>query len=165
MVNKDLNNLKIGMRNIKTTTAVFIDLLIFQILGMENPFYACIASVLCMQQTVAETVMVGKNRIIGTSLAAVVGLIVYYLGENILGPKSYIILIPLGVMFLITLCVFLGVSSSTAICCIVFISIQTTHRIYGDNNTYPISRIIETFIGIAVATLVNKFMNFKKTVN
>lgn len=162
MTNKHFDNFKIGMRNIKTTTAVFIDLLIFQILGMENPFYACIASVLCMQQTVAETVKVGKNRIIGTSLAAVIGLIVYYLGENILGPKSYIILIPLGVMFLIALCVFLGVSSSTSICCIVFISIQTTHRIYGDNNIYPISRIIETFIGIAVATLVNKYMNFKK---
>ncbi|MGB5823518.1 MAG: aromatic acid exporter family protein [Proteocatella sp.] len=155
-------NLKIGMRNIKTVVAVFIDLLIFQILGIENPFYACIASVLCMQQTVEDTLKAGKHRIIGTSLAAVVGLIVYYFCEHISGPKSYIILIPLGVMFLIKLCVVLEVSSSTAICCIVFISIQTTHRIYGDNNIYPLSRIFETFIGIAVATLVNKYMNFNR---
>lgn len=162
MQNKNFDSLKIGMRNIKTSVAVLIDLLIFQVLGIENPFYACIASVICMQQTVEETVKTGKNRIIGTSIAAIAGIFVYYIGENVLGSKSYILLIPLGVMLLIKLCVLLGVQSSASICCIVFISIQTTHRIYGDNDIYPISRIIETFIGIAVSTVVNKYMNFHK---
>lgn len=154
--------LKIGMRNIKTATAVFIDLLIFDLLKLENPFYACIASVICMQPTVEDTIKSGKHRLIGTAIAGIVGFIVYYVAENILGPKSYLFLIPLGIIFLIKLCVILKVPSSVSICCVVFISIQTTHRIYGDNNLYPITRVIETFIGIIVATLVNKYMNFKK---
>lgn len=160
MRNKILN---IGMRNIKTATAVFIDLLIFELFKLENPFYACIASVICMQPTVEDTIKSGKHRIIGTIIAGIVGFIAYYIGENFLGHKSYLFLIPLGIVFLIKLCVVLKVPSSVSICCVVFISMQTTHRIYGDNNIYPISRVIETFIGIVVATLVNKYMNFKKT--
>lgn len=153
-----------GMRNIKTAIAIFIDLLIFELLGFENAFYACIASVICMQQTVEETVKAGKSRLIGTSIAAVIGLVVFYIGEYTSYSKIYLLLIPIGVVVLIQACVMLKCSSSASIGCVVFISILTSHRIYGDNSTYPFTRIIETFIGVIVATIVNKFIpiNYSK---
>jgi hypothetical protein len=43
---------RIGMRNIKTSTAVFLCLLIFQLINRENSIQACIAAVICMQNTV-----------------------------------------------------------------------------------------------------------------
>lgn len=147
-----------GMRNIKTAVSIFINLLIFQIFGLENPFYACIASVVCMQPTVGETVKAGKSRLIGTCIAAVVGLIVFYLGESFSNPKIYILLIPIGAIILIHTCVLLKVSSSASIACIIFISILTSHRVAGDNHIYPFTRLLETFIGVVVATLVNKYL-------
>ena len=148
-----------GMRNIKTAVSIFIDLLIFQLLGFKNPFYACIASVVCMQPTVDGTVKTGKSRLIGTCIAAFVGLIVFYLGESFSDPRIYILLIPIGAIVIIQSCVLLKVSSSASIACIVFISILTSHRVAGDNSTYPFTRIAETFIGIVVATLVNKYLS------
>lgn len=148
-----------GMRNIKTAVSIFIDLLIFQLLGFKNPFYACIASVVCMQPTVDETVKAGKSRLIGTCIAAVIGLLVFYLGESFSNPKIYILLIPLGAIVLIHTCVLLKVSSSASIACIIFISILTSHRTAGDNNVYPFTRLMETFIGVVVATIVNKYLS------
>ncbi len=150
-----------GMRTIKTATAVLINLLIFEILGFKNAFYACIASVVCMQQTVEETVKAGKSRLIGTSVAAVIGLVAFYIGEWLSNPAIYLFLIPIGIIFIIQICVLLKCASSASISCVVYISILTSHRIAGDNSTYPLSRIIETFIGVAVATLVNKYISTK----
>ena len=161
MEEKKFNKYIPGMRNIKTATAIFIDLLIFELLGFENAFYACIASVVCMQQTVEETVKAGKSRLIGTSIAAVIGLIVFYIGEYTSNSKIYLLLIPIGVVVLIQACVLLKCSSSASIGCVVFISILTSHRLYGDNSTYPFTRIIETFLGVIVATIVNKYISKK----
>ncbi|HBB28684.1 MAG TPA: hypothetical protein DC000_05470 [Clostridiales bacterium] len=161
MKEKNLKKYIPGMRNIKTAVAIFIDLLIFEVLGFENAFYACIASVVCMQQTVEETLEAGKSRLIGTSIAAVIGLIVFYIGEYTSSPKIYLLLIPIGVVVLIHACVLLKCSSSASIGCVVFISILTSHRLYGDNSTYPFTRILETFIGVIVATVVNKYVSTK----
>ena len=148
-----------GMRNIKTAVAIFTDLLIFELLGFDNAFYACIASVICMQQTVSETVKAGKSRLAGTLIAAVIGLIIFYIGEYISNEYIYIFLIPVGTIIIIQACVMLKCSSSASIACVVFVSILTSHRIYGDNSIYPFARILETFIGVITATIVNKYLS------
>lgn len=148
-----------GMRNIKTAVSIFINLILFELVGVGNAFYACIASVVCMQPTVGETVKAGKNRLIGTSIAAVIGLALYYFGESFSNPKIYILLIPIGSLILIHICVLLKVTSSASIACVILISILTSHRVIGDNNTYPFTRLIETFVGIVVATIVNKYLS------
>ena len=114
-----------------------------------------------MQQTVEETVKAGKSRLIGTSVAAIIGLIAFYIGEWLANPVIYSLLIPIGIILIIQICVLLKCSSSASIACVVYISILTSHRIAGDNSTYPLTRIIETFIGVVVATLVNKFVSKK----
>ena len=46
---------KIGMRNIKTAISVFLCLVLFESVNRDNSFYACIAAIICMQQTVENT--------------------------------------------------------------------------------------------------------------
>lgn len=159
MNTKNMKKYLPGMRNIKTSIAILIDLLIFSRLNMENAFYACIASVVCMQQSVKGTVAAGKNRLVGTSIAALIGLIMYYIGEKSHNPSIYFFLIPVGVTITIQICVLMKCQSSVSIACIVYISILTSHRLAGDSITYPLTRIIETFVGISVSTLVNKYFS------
>ncbi|MGL4771994.1 MAG: aromatic acid exporter family protein, partial [Clostridium sp.] len=56
---------KVGLRNIKTALAVFVCMFLFSIFNNDNPFYACIAAVICMGDTVENSLIMGKNRIIG----------------------------------------------------------------------------------------------------
>ena len=154
-----------GMRNIKTAIAIFIDLIIFEFIGSYDAFYACVASVVCMQHSVEETVKVGKSRIIGPIIAAIIGLIFFYIGELIPVPCINLILIPIGVILIIQICVMLNCPSSSHIASVVLISILTGDKMQANNIIYPFTRIIETFIGILVATIVNKYIPTKNYKN
>ena len=55
-----LNVHRVGLRNIKTALAVTVCMIIFQFLGRENAFYACIAAVICMKDTVSSSFTMGN---------------------------------------------------------------------------------------------------------
>ena len=57
--------MKIGMRNVKTPLAVFLCVVIFQILNMGSSFYAAIAAIISMQSSVLDSFKTGKNRMLG----------------------------------------------------------------------------------------------------
>ena len=61
----------IGLRTIKTAIAVFLCLLFFP----NEPFFACLTSVFCVQDTVSNSIDMAINRGLGTILGAVLGLI------------------------------------------------------------------------------------------
>ena len=64
---------KIGLRAIKTAIAVFVCAVISMFLNHQDVFCACIASVICMEQTYEETVITGINRFIGTVIGGFIG--------------------------------------------------------------------------------------------
>ncbi|MDT2191533.1 FUSC family protein [Paenibacillus larvae] len=66
---------RIGMRNVKTAIAVLLCILILRLFQIESPFYACIAAVITMQNTVEDSYETGINRIIGTLIGAAIGLV------------------------------------------------------------------------------------------
>lgn len=65
--------IKIGMRNIKTTISVFICLLVFELINRNNPIFACIAAVICVQNTIVDSKEIGFSRIIGTIIGGLAG--------------------------------------------------------------------------------------------
>lgn len=65
---------KIGMRNIKTAIAVFICVVIYQIFDFKYPFFAVTAAVLSMESSIINSLKVGKNRLMGTAVGALIGL-------------------------------------------------------------------------------------------
>lgn len=149
---------KIGMRNIKTAVSVFLCLLLFNIIKRDNSFYACIAAIICMQQTVENTFSKGVSRIIGTIIGGVVGIILLIIVETYIVESAYLFLIPLGIIILIEICVLLKQNDAASICCIVFLSILINHRYIGDYLLYAFDRVIDTSIGIIIAVVVNRYL-------
>ncbi|QUH27924.1 FUSC family protein [Vallitalea guaymasensis] len=146
--------MKIGSRNIKTAISVFICICIFQLLNRPYPFYACIAAVICMKNSIQNSFVVGKNRMIGTTIGGVIGLILALVFGN------YSIVVGLGIVLVIYLCNLCKQSDSIVIACIVFIAIMTNLK-GTPSHIYAVNRVIDTFIGIIVSIIVNVFPKIK----
>ncbi|WP_102398675.1 FUSC family protein [Haloimpatiens massiliensis] len=139
---------RIGMRTIKTALSVFLCIITLNLLNIHYPFYACIAAVISMQSSVSDSFITGKNRMIGTSIGALIGLIF-----ALIRPENSI-LTGIGIIAVIYFCNVLNKKSSITIACIVFLAIMTNMK-GQDPFIYSVTRLLETFIGIAIAVLVN----------
>jgi len=139
---------KIGMRNIKTAISVFLCIIILRVFHNTFPFYACIAAVITMQSTVHDSFTTGKNRMIGTIIGALCGLIFALISPN------NIFLTSIGIVFVIYFSNLFNRKNSISIACVVFLAIMT-NLTQVTPLFYSINRVIETFIGIFVSVLVN----------
>ena len=150
---------KIGYRNLKTALAVSLCMILFELMGNDNPFYACIASVICMKDTVENTFKMGKNRLIGTLLGGLLGVVFIFIIDNILFLKSIKSLISgVGIVIAIYLCNLIKKPGAVTICCIVFIGIMVNYD--GPSSySYAIYRSIDTSIGIIITIFINKYIN------
>jgi uncharacterized membrane protein YgaE (UPF0421/DUF939 family) len=150
---------KPGLRIIKTAIAVFIALILSH-LRSENslPFYAAIAAVICMKPNVDGTIDVGINRVIGTLIGGLAGLVYLILFKGLITHHfiNYLI-ISISIIFLIWLLDFFKKPNAISIMAIVFLSITINHGIEPE---YPIAfamnRTIDTLMGVVVAILVNR---------
>lgn len=147
---------KIGMRNIKTGCSVFLTLLLSYVLQREDPFFGCIAAVICLQQTSEKTWNAGVHRWIGTCIGGLIGFFVMLWLSNIEHYETIrLLVIPAGVCLLIYLCVVLHIRGSASICCIVFINVVLhMDRTVSGAAAYVFNRVIDTFIGIICAGIV-----------
>lgn len=169
-----------GMRNIKTAVSVFLCLVIYVvfpflssllsglegtfaettafILKREDPMFACVAAVIVMQSTVADSVSIGKSRIYGTAMGAAAGLLFLWLSLCLPYKWFNIILCTAGVIVLIYVCNILKLQNAASISVITFLVIMIS---IGHNAPfiYAFNRLLDTGIGIVVSLLVNKFIN------
>ncbi|WP_053957544.1 FUSC family protein [Inediibacterium massiliense] len=146
---------KIGSRNIKTAISVAICMLIFQLLHRPHPFYACIAAVVCTKPSIHNSLVMGKNRMIGTILGGIVGLWFSMVVD------STPLICGGGIMLVIYLCNICKQNDSVVIACIVFISIMTNLR-DSSSIVYAVNRVLDTSIGIAVSVVINSFLKLEK---
>lgn len=157
-----LNIPKLGLRNIKTALAVVICILLFQLFSTENPFYACISAVICMHDTVEHSFTAAKDRLLGTFLGGIIGIVFIFIISffgNINHPNAFIV--GFGIIVCIYLCTLISKPASVAICCVVFINIMVSHT--GDQSYhYAIMRAVTTSVGVIVAILVNRYVNLPK---
>ena len=145
---------KIGLRTLKTGFSVFLCVALFHLLNRPYPFYAAIAAVICMKVSISTSFTMGKSRMMGTLIGGTTGLIFSLFTHD----NSFFC--GIGIILVIYLCNFFHQKSSAAIACIVFTAIMTILK--GVPSTvYAINRIIDTFIGIIISIIINKFVNFK----
>ncbi|PKM67644.1 MAG: hypothetical protein CVU95_06065 [Firmicutes bacterium HGW-Firmicutes-2] len=137
-----------GMRTFKTALSVFLCITIWRIWNTEIPFFACIAAVITTQNSIESTKRVGLNRFLGTLIGACVGaLIVWFLPSNTF-------ILTLGIIVVIHLTTLVKKGGSAAIACIVYLTIMI--NIGAESiNTYILLRVVETTLGILVATIIN----------
>lgn len=158
---------RIGMRNIKTSTSVFLCLLLFELLNRENSIQACIAAVICMQNTIVDSFKKGAERVIGTIIGGIAGGLVLFFVTTFAHEDLLIFIIPLGIVILIEICVTIDMKQSVVICCVVYLGILITRDHEGGYVLYTLNRVTDTTVGIMITLFVNKYMNlpdeFKKS--
>lgn len=148
---------KIGMRNVKTAASVGICLLFFQLIGVSDGIQAAIAAIICMKSSLQNSIQTGIERIVGTFIGAILGI----LSLMLIGKTSfhiYTILAIAGVIIIIYLCNILKIQASIVIGLVVFLII-----LLGEKDLPPLEygtlRLLETFFGIIVAYLINRFID------
>lgn len=150
--------IKIGMRNIKTTISVFICLLIFEAINRENSIFACIAAVICVQNTIVDSRKIGMSRIIGTIIGGLAGALSLFIVNTFYNEKVLIFIIPLGIMILIQICVKINMKKAVVICCVVYLVVMISMNHKEGYMLYTFNRVVDTSIGIIIALLVNKYI-------
>lgn len=155
---------KPGLRIVKTFFAVSLACLISYLRAGESlPFYSAIAAIICLKEGVEETKQIGINRIFGTILGGICGLIyLLIIPKNALPYALELILISFLAAFNIWLMSMLNKPKAITIMAIVFLSITINH---GKETTLPFifafSRMLDTMIGVLSAILINR-LDFKK---
>lgn len=151
---------KIGMRIIKSATAVFICYMIYLIPCFnQDPFYAIIAAILCMQPDLHSGSKIGLDRCIGTVLGGFIGSLVVFFEHKIFGDvASYMfeaVSNSLMIILLIYITVAFNIKGVTAITCIVFLSITLFHSSDINPFIFGLTRILDTLVGVFVSLFVN----------
>ncbi|MDD2446435.1 MAG: aromatic acid exporter family protein [Tissierellia bacterium] len=141
---------KIGLRTLKTSLAVGISMLTVDLLNLHSPLFAGIGAISSMQSSVSESLKSGKNRMLGTIVGAVVGIIF-----SALLPHNYISL-SIGIILTIYINNYFGWKKTLQLACYVYISIFLND--VEDRIPYTTNRLLSTFVGIVVATLINYFI-------
>lgn len=143
---------KIGMRTTKTGIGVSLAALVGTIGLVQDPFYAAIACVVAMQNTVKGSLKAGKNRLKGTVVGAIVGYLfaLIHPGDPLLTG--------IGIIATIYICNLLNIKQSVAIASVVFCSILLG---VGEKDVllYSIHRTIDTAVGVIIAICVNYFIS------
>lgn len=152
-----LFGLTFGLRNVKTGISVFLCILISFLLNRETYVVSTITAVFTLREDHENTVKYGKHRIAGNSFGAIASVFCIAI-FNFFGHSSVIqiIAIPLVIMLMIALLVKFDYSEGTVGACatlltILFMIPQTESYLYAFN------RIIDSFIGMTIAILVNRF--------
>lgn len=148
---------RIGMRNIKTAISIFLCIVLFQILNRQEPFYACIAAVMCTKETVGITYKASSDRMIGSIIGGFVGLLLIVIKRYIQFQLSIALMTGIGIVTVIYLCNLIKRPGACAISCIVPLSIITISH----NSTpyiYVFNRVLDTSIGIIITVIINRFI-------
>ncbi|MBQ9840054.1 MAG: FUSC family protein [Erysipelotrichaceae bacterium] len=138
---------KIGLRTIKTGIAVTLSILVSNILRLEYPFFVAMTSIISMDKTAMNSMKMGRNRIMGTFIGAIVGILLAYVDRG--NP----FLCGIGIIIMILICNALKLNGSIAIGGIVLLAIM----IHTDKTPifYGYNRLLDTIVGAGVALFVN----------
>lgn len=149
----------IGMRSIKTALAVFICVIIFNQIEGITPFYAGIAAALSMRDTYENSIKYGKARMLGTLIGGLVG-IIYLMFINPEDTSAiHMYFVPVLIIIAIRIVNIFGKNdAASSIACIVVMAVTMNHFKNSEKYFYAFSRIMETFVGIFVAIIINKFL-------
>lgn len=147
-----------GWRNIKTSLAVVLCLLLYRSIGRDGVLLALVATIICMQDSVDKSLRLGIDRIKGTILGALFGVGFTLLHLDTLPYALFLLCIFISMVLFIFICNLIRSRSSIVIGCFVFLTIflddMGTQGLY----LYAINKTLDTVIGITIAFMVNQLI-------
>lgn len=146
------------MRAFKTALAVLICIGLSSLTQQLSPFFMSLAAIITMQVSTADSLKMGRARVIGTAVGTIIGL-----SFTLVLPENPF-LSALGVWVLILIMNRLHWNTAIQISTFVFLAIMV--NMHGqDPFVYSASRFIDTFIGVLIGIGVNygvfPYNNFK----
>lgn len=136
-----------GLRTAKTIIAVIISSLFVQFVLQQNPFFACIGSVVAMEKTMTKSIRAAIIRNVGTIIGGVIGIVIGSFTENIL-------IMALGLCPFIWISNIIGKKESIVPGAIVYFAVFYLNSM-DDAWKYGLIRIAGTLIGTLIALGVN----------
>lgn len=154
---------RIGMRIIKTVVAVFVCGLLAWARG-QSAFYSMIAAVVCVQNSAGKTIESSVNRVAGTLIGGVAGVVVVYflelLGLLYIELARYAVLAVLLIP-IIQVCLAIKKPDCAAMACIVFLCVTVNHSIGDTPVIFAVERLFETLVGVALACGVDVLLPYQ----
>lgn len=152
----------IGMRIIKSAVGVLLCFIvdIFRN-GHGYVFYSQLAVLWCMQEYKKDTIAKAKQRILGTIIGAVYGLIVLLIAsfsdfkENYGLTILWSIFIALCIVLILYHTVLIHKKEASYFSCVVFLSIVINHLADANPFLFVWNRVLDTLIGIIIGVIVN----------
>ncbi|MDH6363799.1 uncharacterized membrane protein YgaE (UPF0421/DUF939 family) [Enterococcus sp. PF1-24] len=148
---------KVGLRTIKTGISVFFCILVSIILHRETYVVSAITAVFTVREDINRSLSYGKHRIMGNTVGALaaLGVMLFFnhFGQSKLVELFLIPLVIMGIIvFLVNFDGYEGIVGATA-------TFLTIVFMIPDNvsNQYALNRVIDSFIGMGIATGVNYF--------
>ena len=152
---------RVGMRVIKTAAAVGICLLISIFSeGMESVPIVAVSAIVTIRPTQGETVHTGVFRLLGTIIGGAIGIVTVVIGLFLpyYNDGLFVIIIPAMLILNLYLCNVLKLQDSCVIACVVTIIVASHVAVdvtVGEAMVFTFLRLRDTFIGVAVATVMN----------
>ena len=154
----------LGLRIVKTTVAVFLCLLFYYLRGyrgQDMPTEAAITAIICMQPYVRDTGAYAFNRFVGTLIGAFWGLLLLLLLNDfpVLSANMLLLyaMMALGVLLSLYSAVLVRMPDASGLASIVFLCIVIAFPDIEQPLHQAAHRILDVFVGTAVATAVNVF--------
>lgn len=149
----------VGMRIIKSAVAVSICLIISTFLNREEMrIYSSLAALWCIQPYYGDMKKNALQRICGTAVGSVYGVVVTFLEICVLDIRGTIpgfLLVSVFIVLVLWTTVCLKVQTSSYYSCVVFLSITVAHITDSNPWMFIVHRISETLLGIVVGILIN----------
>ena len=151
----DKSQFKLGMRTFKTGIAVLLVLLIFGFFGWKGLQIGALTAVFSLRESFDKSVHFGTSRILGNSIGGFYAL-VFFLLNGFFHEAFWVtlVVVPICTMSTIMTNVAInnkaGVIGGVAAMLIITLSIPS-----GETILYVFARVLETFMGVFVAILVN----------
>lgn len=154
-----LKDFRLGMRTVKTGIAVFLTILLFQLMDWEGANIAALTAVFSLREDFDRSLHIGASRILGNTIGGSFAILYFLLYGWIDHPFLVkLFFIPFFVMLTIMVNVAMnnkpGVIGSVAAFLIITLTIPQ-----GDSLIYAFQRVLETFAGVFIAIFVNYDLN------
>ncbi|HEX3018436.1 MAG TPA: aromatic acid exporter family protein [Caproicibacter sp.] len=144
---------RLGLRIIKTGIAVTVCIVISNLLKLDQPFLAVIATVLSMGKSIDMSVRSGKNKMIGVLIGAALGCGFAVLALTMHSPANAG-LCGVGIIAVLYLCQLFSLNGAAALTSFAFAAVM-----FGSISikpwVYAITCAENAIIGIAISVLIN----------
>lgn len=147
----------IGLRNVKTAISAALCAGLYYLVD-RNPTFVCIGAVYGMGNSMGHSWQQGGNRIIGTVIGGVLGVVLFW-AYLLIEPEGkwrepLILFVFLGIMILICLSLLLAapnaIQPGSVVLCIILFNTPVDAYV-----SYSVNRIIDTTIGVLISMLIN----------